>query len=74
MRKHKKGMLRDENHEDSNCFVLVILCHGNDKGHLLDRNRKKAWDTEDVVGDLSEVETLRGKPKVMVIQACRGSK
>ena len=38
----------------------------------MDRDRKKAWDTELFVADLSDVETLVGKPKIMVIQSCRG--
>ena len=62
----------DDSHKDSNCFSLTIICHGNDKGHLLDRDRRKAWDTELFVGELSDVETLVGKPKIMVIQSCRG--
>ena len=62
----------NKTHEDSNTFLLTIICHGNKHGHLLDKNRNKAWDTEDFVGDLSEVETLLGKPKILIIQACRG--
>ena len=64
----------NKTHEDSNTFLLTIICHGNKHGHLLDKNRSKAWDTEDFVGDLSEVETLQGKPKILTIQCCRGSK
>ena len=74
MMKLKRWMLSEDIHKHSNCFVLVILCHGKDNRHLLDRNRKDAWDTEALLGDLSEVEMLRGKPKVVVIQAFRGSK
>ena len=66
--------MTEETHRDSNCFSLTIICHGNDRGHLLDRNKKRAWITEDIVGDLSEVDNLRGKPKIFVVQACRGSK
>ena len=66
--------MENKTHEDSNTFLLTIICHGNKHGHLLDKNRSKAWDTEDFVGDLSEVETLQGKPKILTIQCCRGSK
>ena len=50
----------NKTHEDSNTFMLTIICHGNKHGHLLDKNKSKAWDTEDFIGDLSEVETLLG--------------
>ena len=52
---------------------MTILCHGNKQGHLLDKNKSKAWDTEDFIGDLSEVESLTAKPKIIIIQAFRGS-
>ena len=74
MRKVKKWIMDDDNHAESNCFALTIICHGNDKGHLLDKNRRKAWDMELFVGELSDVETLIGKPKIITIQACRGRK
>ena len=43
------------------------------KGRLLDKNKVKTWDTEEFVGDLNTVETLTCKPKIILIQACRGS-
>ena len=73
MRKIKRWIIDNKNHEDCNSFLLAILCHGNKHGHLLDRSKSKAWDTEEFVGDLSEVEALTSKPKIMIIQACRGS-
>ena len=74
MRKVRKWIMNDDNHTDSNCFALTIICHGNDKGHLLDKNKTLAWMTELFVADLSDVETLVGKPKIITIQACRGRK
>ena len=66
--------MSDKNHEDCNSFLMTILCHGDKHGHLLDKNKTKAWDTEEFVGDLSEVDTLTSKPKIILIQACRGNK
>ena len=72
MRKLKKWITDENNHLDSNSFLLTAICHGNKFGHLFDKNRTKAWDTELFIADLCEVETLVGKSKVMIIQACRG--
>ena len=72
MRKIRKWIMTEENHVDSNCFALTIICHGNNKGHLLDKYKSLGWMTELFMADLSDVETLVGKPKIITIQACRG--
>ena len=72
MREIKRWIMDKDNHTDCNTFLLTIICHGNKQGHLLDKFKTKGWDTEDFVGDLSVVETLIGKPKLMIIQSCRG--
>ena len=74
MRKIKKWILKDENHTDSNCVVITLICHGDYKGQIMDRDKRRSWIIEDFVGDLSLVDTLIGKPKVLIVQACRGSK
>ena len=73
MRSVKKFIMDDDSHRERNCLVLTVICHGNDKGQLLDKDKRKAWDTELFLGELSDVETLTGKPKIMIIQSCRGS-
>ena len=37
------------------------------------RIRARPGTLRDFIGDLSEVETLTAKPKIIIIQACRGS-
>ena len=74
MRKLKRWIIDNKNHDNSNTFLLTIICHGNKQGHLLDKNKSKAWDTEEFIGDLCEVEALIGKPKILTIQCCRGCK
>ena len=66
--------MTDKYHEDCNSFLMTVLCHGDKQGRLLDKNKVEAWDTEEFVSDLSEVETLTCKPKILLIQASRGSK
>ena len=63
MRKLKRWIIDNKNHEKNNTFLLTIICHGNKQGHLLDKNKSNAWDTEEFIGDLCEVEALIGKPK-----------
>ena len=72
MSRLEDDILKNEKHKKSNCFVMVIICHGNNRGQLKDVNKRKAWDTEELIGDLSKVETLVGKPKIMILQCCRG--
>ena len=72
MARLEDSIMKNEKHKNSNCFVMVIICHGNNRGQLKDVNKHKAWDIEDLIGDLSKVETLVGKPKIMILQCCRG--
>ena len=67
-------LLDEENHRDSNCLVLTVICHGTEDEWLMDVNKTRAWHIEDLISRLSSVNTLQGKPKVIIIQACRGSK
>ena len=70
----KKWIMKKKIHRDSNAFAVAIFCHGNRRGDLFDVHEVKGWDTEMFLEELSEVETLKGKPKIFVINACRGSK
>ena len=70
----KNKILDKETHVNSNCFLLAIICHGNNKGHLLDKNRMKGWVLEDFITDLYVVQTLVGKPKILVVNSCRGGR
>ena len=74
MVKVKKFIMAEDKHKDNNCFALTVICHGNNRGHLLDRDKKKAWDIELFIGELSCVEELAGKPKILIVQSCRGCK
>ncbi len=73
MRDLKRWVMQDETHRDSNCVLITFIGHGDDKGWLKDKDKRIAWHLEDFLGDLSVVDTLLGKPKIVVVQACRGS-
>ncbi len=72
MKKLKVWLTDEDTHKDSNCVLLTFIGHGNDKGWLMDRDEKAAWFLEALVSELSSVETLVGKPKMLVMQSCRG--
>ena len=72
MAKIKKWILAEENHKDVNCLLTTVLCHGDEKGHLYATGLGRGWVIEDFVQDLSLVDNLLGKPKILVLQSCRG--
>ncbi len=55
-------------------MFVVLICHGDERGSIIDVDRRKAFDLDDLVEGIDEVETLKGKPKIVISQACRGSK
>uniref|UniRef100_A0A182WE27 Caspase n=1 Tax=Anopheles minimus TaxID=112268 RepID=A0A182WE27_9DIPT len=63
-----------EDHSQNDCLVVVVMTHGKTKNHLyasdMSYKANKLW--EPFVG--SECPSLRGKPKLFFIQACRGEK
>lgn len=69
----RKQFLKDEMHVESNMFVLLVICHGDSEENLLDKDQKKTWNTNQLASELSAVKSLHGKPKLLIIQACRGS-
>ncbi len=70
----KTWLLNKDTHKDSNCVLITFIAHGNDKGHLTDMDYTDAWKLDDFIEELSKVKTLLGKPKILVVQACRGGK
>ncbi|CAH1776712.1 unnamed protein product [Owenia fusiformis] len=66
--------------EKYNCFVCVILSHGNKDGPLMvptdNKKQKSDYVSVDEIVDHfkpDKVKSLKGKPKIFIIQACRGS-
>ena len=67
-------MTNEETHKESNCLFLTVIGHGDEKGQLKAADRRDGWKTEELVWVLDEVKNLGGKPKILIINACRGSK
>ncbi|KAH1170471.1 hypothetical protein KIL84_001456 [Mauremys mutica] len=62
-----------DNHSDADCFVCVFLSHGEDNHiYAYDAKIKVQTVTDMFRGD--KCPSLAGKPKIFIIQACRGDK
>ncbi|KAM7167716.1 caspase-6 [Macrochelys suwanniensis] len=62
-----------DNHSDADCFVCVFLSHGEDNHvYAYDAKIKVQTVTDMFRGD--KCLSLVGKPKIFIIQACRGDK
>ncbi|XP_034542958.1 caspase-6-like [Notolabrus celidotus] len=61
----------EADHSDADCFLLVFLSHG-EKDHVctMDGNIRIQDITAPFKGD--KCRTLVGKPKIFILQACRG--
>ncbi|XP_077068915.1 caspase-6-like [Siphateles boraxobius] len=61
------------NHADADCFVCVFLSHG-ENGHIY------AYDDKIEIQEITDLfkgdicQSLVGKPKIFILQACRGDK
>ncbi|XP_034745445.1 caspase-6-like [Etheostoma cragini] len=63
----------EANHSDADCFLLVFLSHGeNDHVYTYDGKISIQEITSLFKGD--KCKSLVGKPKIFILQACRGDK
>ncbi|KAI8038554.1 hypothetical protein M5D96_008461 [Drosophila gunungcola] len=54
-------------------LVIVILSHGNRKEKILACDDKEYDLDDDILFPLYENETLADKPKILIVQACKGN-
>ena len=67
MKQLKESFKHNEVHAKSNCFLLAINCAL--KGEwLLDTNGMKAYTLDELTSELCAVPSLKGKPKVILIE------
>ncbi len=64
-------MRKEETHSGMSMFALGILTHGTEDGWLRPVHETgHGWYLPDIVGTLSDVKALFGKPKLFFINAC----
>jgi len=64
-----------EVHRHLSMFVLIIMSHGQTGDTILSRDNKwvKLGDIKQLLS-ASQFTAMKGKPKLIVVQACSGSK
>ncbi len=65
---------KEENHEGASMVVVNILSHGGGGGHVCATDKKHGLHVPDLVGTLTDVKALYGKPKIFFFNACRGGR
>ncbi|XP_035784133.1 caspase-14-like [Anopheles albimanus] len=61
-----------QNFSDYSCFITIIMSHGLLNDRIAARDDETYCFEEDVVEKCTSNRTLDGKPKVFIVQACRG--
>lgn len=60
-------------HSNFDAFFMIVMSHGADGDAIYGVSGKHKVRAEDFMADFQQCPTLKGKPKVFIIQACRGS-
>ncbi|XP_015781719.1 caspase-6 [Tetranychus urticae] len=66
------ALVSESDHSDADCFCCCILTHGEGE-HLHARDQPYAKNSVFGLFTGEKCPTLRGKPKIFFIQACRGT-
>ena len=58
--------------KDYNMFVLVLVAHGQEGDVLISADEKASVKVSDLVNGLDALEDMKGRPKILIIDSCRG--
>ena len=53
-------------------FVLVIIAHGCKGDIIMSSDDKESVAVSELVNRLDALEDLKGRPKVLIVESCRG--
>jgi len=59
-----------ENHKNSDCFLCVVMSHGNEEKIVTHDNKEISF--EEIMAPIKSCSSLFEKPKLFFFQACRG--
>jgi hypothetical protein len=65
-----KEMASSVDHSDSDCFLCVVMSHGNEDKIVTSDN--KVMSFEEIMAPIKSCASLSDKPKLFFFQACRG--
>jgi hypothetical protein len=58
--------------KEFNMFVLVIIAHGQQGDIIESADKKKSVTVSEIIQKMDAMEDLRGRPKVLIVESCRG--
>ena len=58
--------------KDYNMFVLVLIAHGQEGDVIISADKTASVPVSDLVNRLDALEDMKGRPKILIIDSCRG--
>ena len=71
--KETMAQLKAIDHSDSDCVLVVVLSHGG-KNECLSDAESNSYGENELWAPFVGVQSLVGKPKILIKQACRGTR
>jgi caspase 7 len=65
-----KEMALSVDHSNSDCFLCVVMSHGNEDKIVTSDNKEMSF--EEIMAPIKSCASLENKPKLFFFQACRG--
>ena len=65
-----KEMASSIDHSNSDCFLCVVMSHGNEDKIVTSDNKEMSF--EEIMAPIKSCKSLENKPKLFFFQACRG--
>jgi len=72
MRDKMKYFAQDVDHSELDCFLCVVMSHGNKEKIVAYDNEEVSFD--EIMAPIKSCESLKNKPKLFFFQTCRGEK